>query len=304
MTLDDQLYRFVERWEPWLAREFWRYDRLLRAKSRRPPCAWGQTPSGPYWKELPRWLAGERGNGPRTVSPEFLDTVLWGQMCLFYAVRLQDDLLDGEFPRSPLVLAPLLFLTEADCAYSSLIERNAVFWKHYRRALETTVSGIVRVAEMQRDFSVPADELLQVYGDVDAVFSVGSLAVCQYLGTADWIPLISEFVREFGKVLLALDDVDDITEDLADRRLTYPARMLLVRRRGCTPDLSLLAKTWHRHVRAEGFDEIKTTLLRCLNRAGHAIRPLEIQPAMELIDTTRAAVQNLTADLRLTLSPL
>ena len=147
----------------------------------------------------------------------------------------------------------------------------------------------------------PADELLQVYGSVDAVFSVGSLAICQCMGTTDWIPPISEFVRELGKVLLALDDVDDITEDLADRRLTYPARILLVRRRGRKPDLSLLAKTWHRHARAEGFDEIKTALLRCLSQAGDAIGPLRLQPAMDLIEATRAAVQSLTTNLRLTL---
>ena len=92
---------------------------------------------------------------PRRVPPAFLDTVLWGQTCLFYAVRLQDDLLDGELPGSPLALAPILFLTEADRAYSSIFHRDAAFWKHYRQALETTVAGIVRVAELQRDFSAP-----------------------------------------------------------------------------------------------------------------------------------------------------
>jgi len=294
MTLDERLERFVGTWDPSLTREFLRYDSLLRTKSRRSLCAWGQTGPGPYWKKLPHWLAGRGGNVPREISTKFLDTVLWGQTCLFYSVRLQDDLLDGELSRSPLAPATLLFLTEADRAYSSVFNRNTDFWKHYRRALGTTVTGIIRVAEMHRDLAVPARELLQVYGSVDAVLSIGSLAVCVCRGMADWIPRVNAFVRELGKVLLALDDMEDFEEDLADGRLNYPARILLIGRRVGKADLSLMARTWHRHVRVEGFDEIKTTLLRCLSRAGDAIGPLRLQPAMELIETTRGAVRNLT----------
>jgi hypothetical protein len=294
MTLDERLERFVETWEPSLAREFLQYDRLLRAKSHSPPCAWGQTRAEPYWKELPRWLAEQRGNGRRTMSNEFLDAVVWGQTCLFYAIRLQDDLLDGDVSRPLLALAPLLFLTEADRAYSSAFERNAPFWKRYRLALETTVAGIVRVAEMQRDPGARADELLQAYGGVDAVFSVGSSAVCERMGMADRIPRINAFVSELGKVLLALDDVEDIPEDLAGGRLNYPARILLDRRIASGTDLPLLAKTWRLDVRAEGFDEIRSTLMGCLSRAADAIAPLGLEPAMDLIERTRVAVQNLS----------
>jgi hypothetical protein len=298
MMLDGRLREFVERWEPSLAREFLGYNRLLRAKSRRPACAWGQTDSGPYWNELPRWLAEWGGRGPKVVSPEFLETVLWGQTCLFYAVRLQDDFLDGGLRRSPLVLAPLLFLTEAERAYSSIIDRDAAFWKHYRRALETTVAGIVRVDELQRDPRATANELLQAYGSVDAIFSVGPSAVCERLAIRDRIPRVWKFVRELGRVLLVMDDLEDIEEDIADGRLNYPARILLGRRRVAETDVRLLAKTWHPVVRAKEFDEIKATLLHCLSRAGNAIRPLGLPGAMDLIETTRLAVNSLTIDVK------
>jgi hypothetical protein len=278
MTLDERLQRFVGTWEPSLARVFLQYDRLLREKSRRPPSA---------------WLAGQQRDGAGEVSPEFLDIVLWGQTSLFYAVRLQDDLLDGEFSRSTLALAPLLFLTEADRAFSSIIDSNAGFWEHYRLALETTVAGIVRVAAMQRDLAARADELLQVYGCVDAVFSVGASAVCERMGTADTIPRIKEFVSELGKVLLTLDDVEDIEEDLADGRLNYPARILLGRGIPVETDPALLATIWRLDARAGGFDEVMRTLLGCLGRAADAINPLELQAAMDLIETTKAAVLNI-----------
>jgi hypothetical protein len=221
--------------------------------------------------------------------------VLWGQTTLFYAVRLQDDFLDGGLPRSPLALAPLLFLTEANRAYSSILEGNTGFWKHYRQALEATVTGIVRVAEMQRDPLVPADELLQAYGSVDAIFSVGSSAVYERLTMPDRISRVDTFVSEFGKVLLTLDDLEDIEEDLADGRLNYPARILLAQSAVAATDLPLLARSWRRYMHVERFDEITTTLLCCLSRAGDAIGPLGLQPAMDLIETTKLAVRNSAA---------
>lgn len=293
MTLVEQLERFVGTWEPSLGREFLEYDRLLRAKSRHPACAWGETMVEPYWKELPRWLTERKREWAGMVSPEFLESVLWGQTSLFYAVRLQDDLLDGQFSRSPLALAPLLFMTEANRVFSSVIDTRAGFWRHYRLALETTVTGIVRVAGMQRDATVRADEMLQVYGDVDAVFSVASCAVCERMGMADTIPRVNEFVSEMGKVLLTLDDVEDMEDDLADGRLNYPARILLGRRIESGPDLPVLAKTWRVDMHGGGFDEIRRTLLGCLSRAADAIHPLGLQSAVHFIETTKLAVLHL-----------
>jgi hypothetical protein len=146
---------------------------------------------------------------------------------------------------------------------------------------------------MQRDPSSRADELLQAYGRVDALFSVGSSAVCERMGLADRIPPVNEFVAELGKVLLALDDAEDIEEDLANGRLNYAARILLDRRRGPGTDLPLLVKSWRLHVRAGGFGEIRGTLLGCLSRAAAAIAPLGLQPAIDLIETTRGAVRSL-----------
>lgn len=292
-TLAEQLERFVGTWEPSLARDFFHYDRRLRAKARRPLSAWDQKEIKPYWKELPRWLSERSGDGRDALSPGFLDTVLWGQTSLFYAVRIQDDLLDGNLSRTPLVLAPLLFLSEADRALASVIESDAAFWEHYRLALQTTLAGITRVAEMQRTTAAGADELLQSYGGVDAIFSVGSSAVCDRMGTGEEIPHVEEFVSELGKVLLALDDLEDIEEDLLDGRLNYPARILLGGRVGSETDLSHLAKSWRQHVSSGGYDEIRLVLLGCLSRAAEAIAPLELQPAMDLIETTRGAVQNL-----------
>ncbi len=294
ITPAERLERFLGTWEPFLARRFFQYDRLLRSKVHRAPSVWGEGESGPYWRELPRWLAGRSGNGGSAVSPDFLDTILWGQHCLFYAVRLQDDMLDGELSRSPLTMAPLLLLSEAEQAFSSAIDAKRQFWVHYRRALGTTVAGITRVAELQRSPAAHADDLLDAYGCVDAVLSVASSAVCEQMGRAEEVPHINDFVRELGKVLLALDDAEDIGEDLADGRLNYAARVVLEPEFARGGDLPPMAKMWRLHVRTEGYDEIRQALFGCLVMATEAIVPLKLPHALDLINTTKNEVCRVT----------
>lgn len=294
MPFAERLEQFVGTWEPSLARLFSRYDRILRSKTRCLPCAWGKTEAGPYWKELPRWLADRRGNGRSVVSPEFLDAVIWGQTCLFYAVRLQDDLLDGGLSRSPLTMAPLLFLTEAQHALSVVTDAMPGFREHYRHAVETTVAGITRAAELQRNPAARADDLLEVYGCVDAVLSVASSAVCMSMGAIEEIPHIHDFVEELGKVLLALDDAEDIEEDLADERLNYAARMFLVPEFVRGADLPSLARSWRLHTREGGIKEFRERLAGCLTRAEGAILPLGLPPVHELIGTIKLEVHRLT----------
>lgn len=285
--------RFVAAWEPALASEFRRYDRRLKAKSHGPPLPWGQAHNEPYWKEFPGWLAGRGGKAKGAISPQFLDTVQWGQTALFYAVRIQDDLLDREFAHSSLALAPLLFLSEAHHAFSSVIDANAAFWRHYRLALEATVSGIARVAEMQRDPEASAAELLDVYGSVDSIFSVGPAAICERQGLSEEIRRVSVFVGELGKVLLVLDDIEDIEEDYADGRLNYSARVLLAGSRGSWPGHPPPVKNWRLQARPGGLEEITGVLFDCLGRAGEAIAPLDLQPALDVIEATRVAVTRL-----------
>ncbi len=297
ITPVDGLERFVRTWEPLLARQFFEYDRLLRSKAHRPPAAWGEREPGPYWKELPRWLAERKGNGRRAVPPEFLEAVLWGQNCIFYAVRIQDDLLDGELARSPLTMAPLLFMTEAERAFSSVLDAKSEFWGHYRQALETTVAGITRVAELQRNPAARADDLLEALGCVDSVLSVASSAVCGQMGADEDIPQVNTFVRELGKALLALDDAADIDEDLRDGRLNYAARMLLDPEFVRGAEFHSLAGLWRLHTREEGIIDFRETLGGCLTRAEGAILPLGLPPALDLIGTTRPEVHRLTERL-------
>lgn len=272
---------------------FIKYDERLRSQSQRRPPAWDGAETDPYWKHLPEWIIERESGASSRLPANFVETIIWGQTALFYAIRIQDDLLDGQLQHSSLRLAPPLFLSEAERAFSSVMASDDDFWRHFRRATHATIGGIVRVWELQHERESPPDELLQAYASVDAIFSVGSAAIYGKLGLMASVPPISQFVGELGKVLLALDDADDIEEDLNDGRFNYVAKMLLGRSEPRAASPEYLAETCRRRAKEGGCSEIKAQLELCLERASEAVAPLELQPAIELIEETRIAVQAL-----------
>lgn len=273
---------------PDFRRDFLKYDRELRRRGPPVAAAWGEVPESAYWNDFPGWIL--RASRGRSVTPEFVDAVSRGQTCLFYSVRIQDDLLDGHIPPTRLSPAPLIFLTEAERAFASVIGGGARFWGRYRSALGRTVSGILEVARLQRDRLTTPDVLLRAYGDVDAIFSVGGAAVCECIGKPGWIGAVETFVSEMGKVLLCLDDLDDIEEDLRAGRVNYPARVLLADELSAGTDLALLAGEWDRRLDRAAATILVTTLRECLFRAAEAIGPLGLEGVSDLIDRTNAAL--------------
>jgi hypothetical protein len=195
--------------------------------------------------------------------------------------------------RSALIFAPLLFLSESERSFATVIDGRSKFWGRYRNALVRTVSGILEVARLQRDRLAAPEALLHAYGEVDAIFSVGAAAVCELIGKPGWIGAVDTFVSELGKVLLCLDDLDDVEEDLRDGRMNYPARVLLAGALSSEPDLALLAGDWDRRVDRAAITPLVTSLRQCLRRATKAIGPLALEPVFDLIDRTEAAVEQI-----------
>jgi hypothetical protein len=291
-----RLAEFANAWPAPLGEEFLRYRRTLRPASAGPVSAWGEAPPGPYWMDLPAWAVRLKEPKSGVRYRRLVRDATWGQVCLFYAVRIQDDILDGQLPRTSLSLAPSLFFCEADEVFASVMGKESPFWRFYRKAIRTTVRGILRVSELQRDPLAPAEELLESYGSVDAVFTVGPSAVCRKLGASAILPALCTFVREIGKVAQSLDDLEDLDEDLADGRFNYPAKVLLARLRGCTHASARHKAGSDLTARREAGREIAATLDRCLDRAERTAARLGIRPAMDLVGRYRGAIRQLASD--------
>ncbi len=90
----------------------------------------GRRKAARYWRELPVWLFDlyEGNKAGSDLSHRFLNAVRWGQHCQFLAIRIQDDIFDGEMPSSALLYVSDQLLLEADHTFSRLIAHSSPFW--------------------------------------------------------------------------------------------------------------------------------------------------------------------------------
>ena len=225
--LDTRLSTLADGWPATLGPQFSEYRRALKSRTGAPIAIWGGSCDGPYWIELPEWVSRGESVAPRGGLQPLIRDMVWGQVCLFYAIRIADDVFDGQLSRKSLALAPTLLLNESMRVFSSHFSRRSAFWEFYGKAIDSTIEGILRVSELQRDPTAPAELLLQTYARVDSIFSIGSAGVCAKLGTSSIVPALCLFVGEIGKVGQVIDDFEDLDEDLADGRFNYVAKVLL-----------------------------------------------------------------------------
>jgi len=262
--IDRQLTRLLNSWPESLAREFRAYRAALcHARGRNLP-QWGQS-SSPYWYDLPEWIRRAEGARARAITPRAARDAGWGESCLMYAIRIQDDLLDGQLGRTSLAVAPALLHCEAARVFMSMIGNRPQFWRYYYRAVRGTIGGILRASALQRDPGAPEKDLLESYAEVDSIFTIGPAAIYMVGGNRTAHGNVRALVGEFGKAFQILDDMEDVEEDLSDGRFNYAARVLSrVCGRPAGPDLlrNMTPGDLNR-----GLAEIASTLGRIATRA-------------------------------------
>jgi len=290
-----ELERFLGSWPPELCTEFRSYWCNLRSAR----CQRGEPrPSAPttYWLLLPGWLASRyevASPAARRIAVGLLPEVIWGQYTLFIAIRIQDDLFDGQTGSHALVFASGLFLVESARRFAAVCGDVPGFWQLYGESLGKTTRGILETDLLQKAGECPVDSLLLKYAEVSSIFKVGSAALCMLAGRFDEFGYVSRFCDEMAKVSQIFDDLEDVLEDLGRGRSNYVARCIGLR---STPPLSgeqiedVLEK-WLRDESAQ------VCLLREIRKyiaaAEESITPLELPGAGTYILRQRRAVDAL-----------
>lgn len=178
----------------------------------------------PYWLVLPcelaaAWVAG--GELPE----EDLDGLLWGQFCLFLAIRLQDDLLDGDVEDAALQFVANRFLVESLEAFERA-ELPPEFRRELRRCIRATSDGILAVQKLESRWGGFGEAHLPLHAEASAVLRVGAAAVCFRLerpGDLSWLEEVSDRLVVVGQIC---DDLKDLAEDLGRGRFTWVANRL------------------------------------------------------------------------------
>ncbi|MGB2959169.1 MAG: class 1 isoprenoid biosynthesis enzyme [Bacteroidota bacterium] len=280
--VDELLTPLLESWPRALAAEFRSYWEQHDEPGSAPP----------FWLTLPETIYEMGRLGRPALRSDAMAHLLRGQLCLYFAIRILDDLLDGHAPPGRLSLLPSLFLLDAERCFELVHGLSTAFTSTYREALRNTLDGIVRVEELHRDPEAGVESLLEAYARVDSVLSVGMTAALELTGRRSEIPKMQIFSQEMGKASQILDDIYDMEEDLASGKVNVPLRIALgpVRDRVESPEA--IRESYRGLLDASWKDKVEMVAEECFQRAEEAAAGLPFLPCDEYIAGYRVAIRH------------
>lgn len=181
----------------------------------------------PYWFMAPQWLNGawRRGHG----DPGFLGDILWAQYCLFFCIRLQDDILDGHWNQPAGVFLSNRLLIESERTLARHFNGQDTFWRCFFGFVEQTSRSILAVRKAQIGTSTQISVFRRLYAEVSAVLKTASAAVCfkwNKLGAFEQIDKVADAFAFIGQTI---DDLQDIESDSGSGVVTFASRAILMR---------------------------------------------------------------------------
>jgi hypothetical protein len=280
--LNRSVEKAVRSWAPELRRAFEPYWRNLRSTqaARKPSSA--ENENGRYWLVLPSWLEGRYFPGrTREIGAvsRLVHDVLWAQYALFVAIRIQDDLFDGQVQAPALIFVADQFLLEAESSFRAVCKEYPAFWSTYRQCLQVTSQAIVETDVLLQSQTASPEVLLAKYAEVSAIFKLGSAAVCVCGERFQEFSDVGRFCDEMAIVSQIYDDLEDVVEDLKGGRCNVVARIL-----GIGPSYVGCGESITEVVSAQLFGQCKTDLVLAearnhLDLAEKAIRPFGLPAA-------------------------
>ena len=232
----------------------------------------------PLWLIAPRWYARRRA----TIGRRFLPDVLFGQYCLFLAIRVHDDLLDDQAGTRWLIPAGDDLLIEAEHQFARHVDSRD-FWSQYRRLVRATLHGIAEVDRLQRSPAGMRIAALPLYAKVASIFNVGVAATCSVSNQARAYRQFARYAHHLAICGQLQDDLEDVDEDARRGRMNAAVTMLLKGRR-----LEAGSAAWRRALAAAALLEGRAAMICDLARE-HADRAVRIARLMGIDPAIRYA---------------
>jgi hypothetical protein len=255
----------------------------------------GQDPA--YWLLVPGWLA-QGGLGAHKRPQRVVGDVLWGQYCLYLAIRIKDDLFDQQARSKNLSIVADGFMVESRRAFEKYFEKHSSFWSGYQRCIETTNAAIRQIDTLQRADTTSASRLLREYAKQSSVFKVGSLAICKLSSRPRIFARVSRFADHMAIANQIIDDLQDITEDLEQKRLNYAARVVLQDAKGVPQGRStILERIVSGFLYGDGLQTIFDEVRSRLRLAGEALSSLRLPETSAYLSSYSAVLNVLEQHL-------
>ncbi len=245
-----------------------------------------------YWELFPRWL-DDALRQPGAPCAAALGDLLWAQYCLFFAVRMQDDIFDMQAGHRALVHVADLFRDEALLCLARLEEGIPGVLVHAIEALRTTTTAIVTTTALQVDPASDTDDLLEGHAQTASIFTVAPWAVCRLHARTELDDACERFIGAMTIAGQIMDDLEDVEEDAALGRITVAARLLLPS--GRRPDDAVLVASPHA---GEALRRPLQTAAAHLHLAAVALDAIPSEPARAMIRRQTAGILRLLISAR------
>ncbi len=248
--------------------------------------------SPPFWLTLPETIYEGGRLGRPVLRSDATAQLIRGQLCLYFGIRILDDLLDGHALRGLLSLLPNIFLLEGERCFEMVPGLSTTFISTYRDAVRTTLAGIVRVDGLHRDPEADVESLLEAHAQVDAVLSVGTTAALELTGRQGEILRMQVFFQEMGKASQILDDICDMEEDLAAGKINVPLRIALGPSRCGERSLEDIRTSYAAMLNDSWKSAVEEVAEECFRRAEEVSADLRFFPGDKYIAGYRAAIRH------------
>jgi hypothetical protein len=222
--LQPYLRRIIKGWHPALRRSFRQYFFSTSLTSRR--LRMNQACNLPYWLVIPQWLA-KLFLGKQRTNQRFLFDVLCGQFCMFLAVKIHDDVFDGQAQDRSLLFAADHLLLSARQAFAPYFSSKSLFWSFFDSSLRQTVNAIIAVDQSQLHGYGSPSSVAALARQGYAACNIAAYAICLRAKRIRLFQRIARCTGELAFVGQLLDDLEDMMVDFQRGRVNYAAYFLL-----------------------------------------------------------------------------
>jgi hypothetical protein len=285
--------KLIQRWNSQLARDFRQYANLRAQPEISSELSEIARYGEPYWLLIPEWLATayRQKDGRRSLDRRFLKDVLWGQYCLFLAIKIHDDMFDKHVDQPSLVWAGDEFLQEAQGAFARHFERSSRFWEFYARAIRTTIRAVVENDWIQSQRRPSYTKLFRLHAGMYSVCKIAAYAVCLRSSKVHDVGRLSVFMDQMAIVGQTIDDFGDIGEDLnRGRRNSVAAFLLRSEAPSRREDSQRIARSL---LFTDATQRLFRILQRRLGRAEESIRYLDMPAAARYLSYYKDSIRRL-----------
>jgi hypothetical protein len=228
-SIETRLQKLTGSWDRRFVLKFSNYLHGKRKLGVSPIQSIGSQRTDPYWIRVPELVADShlQKEVHSGVSRNFMKDTMWGQICLYYAVKIHDDLYDRHEDRLSFLWAGDEFFLEAYRVFSKHFGQNYRFWTFFQGDVLSTIRSVQKIQNQEIQTRPTPRNVESEYPQLYSVCKVALHALCIKLNLTRAFRRLSDFYDQMAIVGQMLDDFEDIVDDFNHGRINSVARFLL-----------------------------------------------------------------------------